>query len=82
MPFNKETIITGSLNRLTPMLMTSLTSMLALLPLIIGGESPGKEILYPLSAVVFGGLVVSTLVEVLIRPGMFWVFGGPPSETE
>ncbi len=74
MPFNKQTIITGSLNRLTPMLMTSLTSMLALLPLIIWWESPGKEILYPLATVVFGWLLVSTLVEVFIRPGMFLMF--------
>lgn len=73
MSFSKETIITGSLNRLTPMLMTSLTSMLALLPLIIWWESPGKEILYPLSAVVFGWLLVSTFVEIFIRPWMFWM---------
>ena len=69
--FCEETILQGSLNRLIPMLMTSLTSMMALLPLIIGGNQPGKEMLYPLSVVVFGGLLVSTIVEMLIRPGLF-----------
>lgn len=74
-PFGEEMIVSGSLSRITPMLMTALTSMLALFPLILAADEPGKEILYPLSVVMFGGLLTSTLVEIIIRPGMFALFG-------
>lgn len=79
-PFGEELIVSGSLNRLSPMLMTSLTSMLALLPLLWNPDQPGKEILYPLAVTTFGGLLTSLLVEVLIRPGMFALFGKKPLE--
>lgn len=79
--FGEELIVSGSLNRLSPMLMTSLTSMLALLPLLWNPDQPGKEILYPLAVTTFGGLLTSLLVEVLIRPGMFAMFGQKPLET-
>lgn len=78
--FGEELIVSGSLNRLTPMLMTSLTSMLALIPLMLAPDEPGKEILYPLAVVTFGGLLTSTLVEIVIRPGMFALFGRKPVE--
>lgn len=77
-PFSDELIVTGSMNRLVPMLMTSLTSMLALIPLLLSPDQPGKELLYPLAVTTFGGLVVSTLVEIIIRPGMFKLFGEKP----
>lgn len=76
--FGEDLIISGSLNRLSPMLMTSLTSMLALLPLLWNPDQPGKEILYPLAVTTFGGLLTSLIVEVLIRPGMFAMFGEKP----
>ena len=79
-PFGEELIVSGSLNRLSPMLMTSLTSMLALLPLLLNADQPGKEILYPLAVTTFGGLLTSLIVEVLIRPGMFALFGKKPLE--
>jgi CzcA family heavy metal efflux pump len=72
--FTRETILRGSLNRLAPVMMTALTSGIGLLPLIIGGHLPGKEILYPVATVVVGGLVTSTMAEFLIRPGLFWHF--------
>jgi len=78
--FGEELIVSGSLNRLSPMLMTSLTSMLALLPLLWNPDQPGKEILYPLAVTTFGGLLTSLFVEVLIRPGMFAMFGQKPLE--
>jgi Cu/Ag efflux pump CusA len=80
LPFGEELIVSGSLNRLSPMLMTSLTSMLGLLPLLWNPDQPGKEMLYPLAVTTFGGLLTSLLVEVLIRPGMFALFGKKPLE--
>jgi CzcA family heavy metal efflux pump len=77
-PFGEELIVKGSLNRLVPMLMTALTSLLALIPLLLSPDDPGKELLYPLAVTTFGGLIVSTLVEIIIRPGMFKMFGEKP----
>jgi HME family heavy-metal exporter len=77
-PFGEELIVRGSLNRLVPMLMTALTSILALIPLLLSPDQPGKELLYPLAVTTFGGLIVSTLVEIIIRPGMFKMFGEKP----
>ena len=65
-------IIQGSLDRLAPVLMTALTTGLGLVPLVIGGEQPGKEILFPVATVILGGLVTATLAEFFIRPGLFW----------
>ena len=56
--------------------MTSLTTGLALVPLMIGGGLPGKEILFPVATVILGGLITSTICEFLIRPGLYWNF--PP----
>ena len=73
--FTKEAIREGSMSRLAPVLMTALTTGLALIPLVIGGNLPGKEILYPVATVIVGGLITSTLTEFLLRPGMFWFLG-------
>jgi HME family heavy-metal exporter len=54
--------------------MTALTTGLALVPLVIGGHLPGKEVLFPVATVILGGLVTATLCEFLIRPGLFWNF--------
>lgn len=74
--FSQQTLVTGSLDRLAPVLMTSLTTGLGLVPLVIGGQLPGKEILFPVATVILGGLITSTLCEFLLRPGLFWFF--PP----
>lgn len=74
-PFSEDLIVTGSLNRITPMLMTSLTAMLALIPLILGAGEPGKEILHPLAITMFGGLLVSLVVEMVVHPGLFCLLG-------
>jgi HME family heavy-metal exporter len=74
--FSKEMILRGSLERLAPVLMTSLTAGIALLPLVLGGNAPGREILYPVATVIVGGLVTSTFCEFLIHPGLFWKFSG------
>ncbi|MEM8864147.1 MAG: efflux RND transporter permease subunit, partial [Planctomycetota bacterium] len=68
----REAIVQGSLDRVAPVLMTSLTTGLGLLPLVIGGDLPGKEILLPVATVIVGGLITSTACEFLLRPGLFW----------
>ena len=74
--FSKETILRGSLERLAPVLMTALTAGIALVPLVLGGQEPGREILYPVATVILGGLFTSTFCEFLIDPGLFWKFSG------
>ena len=74
--FSQEMILRGSLERLAPVLMTSLTAGIALLPLVLGGNAPGREILYPVATVIVGGLITSTFCEFLIHPGLFWKFSG------
>ena len=73
--FNKEMIIRGSLERLVPVLMTALTAILALIPIIMARGEPGKEILYPLSVVIVGGLLSSTLLDIIVTPVVFYNFG-------
>jgi len=68
----RQTIVDGSLARLPPVMMSALTTGLGLMPLVFGGAIPGKEILYPVATVIVGGLISSTLCELLIRPGLFW----------
>lgn len=75
-PFSAEMIIRGSLERLAPVLMTALTAGIGLVPLVLGGNEPGREILYPVATVILGGLVTSTLCEFLIHPGLFFWFSG------
>ena len=79
-PFSKEMILRGSLERLAPVLMTALTAGIGLLPLVIGGQEPGREILYPVATVILGGLITSTFCEFLIHPGLFWRFSGKDAE--
>lgn len=74
-------IVRGSLERLTPVLMTALTAALALTPLLLSADAPGKEILHPVAVVIFGGLVSSTILDTLLTPLMFWLVGKKPLET-
>lgn len=74
-----EAIMTGSLDRLAPVLMTALTTGIGLAPLVLGGHLPGKEILFPVATVIVGGLITSTFAEFLIRPGMFWRLAQTPA---
>ncbi len=79
MPFGKEMIIRGSLERLAPVMMTAMTSFVGLLPLLFGQGEPGKEILYPLSVVLFGGMIASTLLDQVVTPALFYLLGSPRS---
>ncbi len=73
--FSKEMIIRGSLERLVPVLMTALVAALALVPLTLDPEAPGKEILHPVAVVILGGLLSSTLLDILVTPVVFYAFG-------
>jgi HME family heavy-metal exporter len=74
--FTERMILRGSLERLSPVLMTALTAGIALVPLVVVGQEPGREILYPVATVILGGLITSTFCEFLLRPGLFWRFSG------
>ena len=73
-------IVRGTLERLTPVLMTALAAGLALVPLLIDAEAPGKEILHPVAVTIFGGLLSATLLDALITPVLFRRFGRKPLE--
>ncbi len=72
---SKEMIVKAGRNRVAPVLMTTLTSAIGLLPLTLSPGEPGREILYPIATVVVGGLLSSTLMEFFVRPALFWTFG-------
>lgn len=74
--FTDHMIIRGSLERLAPVLMTALTAGIGLVPLVMGGQQPGKEILYPVATVILGGLITSTICEYVVHPGLFWHYSG------
>ncbi len=73
--FSRQMIIRGSLERLVPVLMTALTAGLALIPLTLDATAAGKEILYPVATVILGGLVSSTLLDMVVTPVVFYTFG-------
>jgi len=68
-----DTIINGSTDRLSPILMTALTAGLALIPLAIGGDLPGNEIQSPMAKVILGGLLTSTLLNIFIVPVVYYI---------
>jgi HME family heavy-metal exporter len=76
--FGDELVLRGSRERLTPVLTTALAAAFALLPLLAGAESAGKEILHPVAVVVFGGLISATLLDTFLTPVLFRRFGGKP----
>lgn len=68
-----DTIIQGSKDRLSPILMTALTAGLALIPLALGGDLPGNEIQSPMAKVILGGLLSSTLMNLFIVPIVYFL---------
>ena len=78
--FSQKMIVRGSLERLTPVLMTALVAAFALVPLLVSADAPGKEVLHPVAVVIFGGLISSTLLDTLLTPLMFWRWGQAPLE--
>jgi CzcA family heavy metal efflux pump len=75
--FSKAMIVRGSLERLVPVLMTTTTAVLGLIPLAIAAGEPGKEILQPMAVVMLSGLVTSTLLDLVYTPAFFWRWCGP-----
>ncbi len=73
--FNEQMVIRGSLERLAPVMMTAFTSFIGLLPLLFGAGQSGKEILYPLTVVVFGGMLCSTILDQIVTPVLFFALG-------
>lgn len=73
--FTQAMIVRGSLERLTPVLMTALVAAFALTPLLLSADAPGKEILHPVAVVIFGGIISSTLLDTLLTPILYWRLG-------
>jgi HME family heavy-metal exporter len=80
MPFGRDLVMRGSLERMTPVLMTALSAGFALIPLMIDASAPGKEILHPVAVTIFGGLVSATLLDALLTPALFLKYGRAPLE--
>jgi heavy-metal exporter, HME family len=78
--FSLAMIIRGSIQRLSPVLMTALVTAFALAPLLFEAERPGTEILHPVAVVIFSGLISSTLLDTFLTPVMFWLYGKKASE--
>lgn len=78
--FTKEMVTRGTLERLVPVLMTALSAGIALIPLVLAAGEPGKEILHPVAVVIVGGLVSSTLLDLLVTPAVFYHFGRKAAE--
>jgi copper/silver efflux system protein len=74
----REAIAHGSLERLSPILMTALTAGLALLPLALGGGEPGNELQTPMAVVILGGLLSATALNMLVLPALYALWGRPP----
>jgi Cu/Ag efflux pump CusA len=68
-----DTIIQGSIDRLSPILMTALCAALALIPLAVAGDLPGNEIQSPMAKVILGGLLSSTLLNIFIVPAVYYI---------
>ncbi len=77
--FGDAMIVRGSLERLTPVLMTALVAAMALVPLLLAADAPGKEVLHPVAVVIFAGLISSTLLDTLLTPVMFRLWGAAPT---
>ncbi len=73
--FGRELVIRGARERLAPIMMTTLATALALVPLVVAGSVPGNEIEHPMAIVILGGLVTSTLLNLFVLPSLYLQFG-------
>lgn len=72
--FTRQMIVRGTEERLVPVLMTALSAGIALIPLVLAADAPGKEILNPVAIVIVGGLVTSTFLGLAVTPAVFYSF--------
>ena len=77
--FGRDLVVRGAKERVVPVVMTGLTTALALVPLVMAGEKPGNEIERPMAIVILGGLVSSTLLCLTLVPGLYLRFGASAS---
>jgi len=77
MSFGRDLVERGALERLSPILMTALTAGLGLLPLALSAGKPGRELEQPMAVVILGGLVTSTLLNMVVLPALYLKFGRP-----
>ena len=70
-----DAIRQGSLERLSPILMTALTAGLALVPLAMGGGEPGNELQTPMAIVILGGLLSATALNMVVLPALYLLYG-------
>jgi HME family heavy-metal exporter len=75
LPWGRELVMRGSLERMTPVLMTALSAGIALVPLMIDAATPGKEILHPVAVTIFGGLASATAFDAFLTPVLLLRFG-------
>jgi Cu/Ag efflux pump CusA len=80
--FGPVLILRGAQERLVPILMTASCAALALLPLVARGDAPGHEIEHPMALVILGGLVSSTLLNLLLMPTLYAKFGRKRNSNE
>jgi Cu/Ag efflux pump CusA len=73
--FGIELITRGTQERLVPVLMTALSAGIALIPLVLAAGEAGKEILHPVAVAIVGGLISSTLLDLVVTPAVFWLIG-------
>ena len=73
--WNMDTVIQGAQERLPSILMTALVTALAMLPLAINSDNPGREIMGPMAAIIIGGLATSTLLNLLLLPSLLYRYG-------
>jgi Cu/Ag efflux pump CusA len=75
MPFGPDLVTRGARERIAPIMMTALTTALALVQLIIAGNIAGQEIEYPMAVVILGGLISSTVINLFVVPPLYLRFG-------
>ncbi|HKX33639.1 MAG TPA: efflux RND transporter permease subunit, partial [Blastocatellia bacterium] len=82
LPFGHDLAVQGALERLSPILMTALAAGLGLFPIAISVGEPGRELQQPMAVVILGGLISSTILNLLVIPTLFLKFGGRTSPAE
>jgi Cu/Ag efflux pump CusA len=75
MKFGPELVLRGARERISPIMMTMLTTGLALAPLVVAGSIPGNEIEHPMAIVIAGGLVTASLLNLFVIPSLYLQFG-------